>query len=113
PPVSDPAAVWSDLQPVIDEELARLPDKLRLPVVLCDLEGRPQREVAKHLGVPPATLATRLASARRTLATRLTRRGVTLSGGALAGLLGIHAAASAVPPTLAAGVVRAVEAVAT
>ena len=34
------AAEWTDLQPVIDEELARLPDKLRLPVVLCDLEGR-------------------------------------------------------------------------
>jgi len=110
-PSSSPV-VWTDLQPVIDEELARLPDKLRLPVVLCDLEGRPQREVAKHLNVPPATLATRLASARRTLATRLTRRGVTLSGGALAGLLGTHAAASAVPHTLATGVVRAVEAIA-
>lgn len=103
---------WTDLLPVIDEELAKLPDKLRLPVVLCDLEGRPQREVAKHLDVPPATLATRLASARRTLAARLTRRGVALSGGALAGLLGAHAAALAVPPALAAGVVRAGEAVA-
>ena len=100
-----PAAAWTDLQPVIDEELSRLPDKLRLPVVLCDLEGRPQREVAKHLNVAPATLATRLASARRTLAQRLTRRGVTLSGGALAGLLGVHASASAVPHVLAAGAV--------
>jgi RNA polymerase sigma factor (sigma-70 family) len=106
-------ALWADLQPVIDEELARLPERLRLPVVLCDLEGRPQREVAKHLNVPPATLATRLASARRTLAARLTRRGVTLSGGALAGLLGAHASASAVPHTLASGVVRAAEAGAT
>src|SRR5262249_56111451 len=78
--------VWSDLRPVIDEELSRLPDKLRLPVVLCDLEGRPQRQVAARLRVPPATLATRLASARRLLADRLSRRGVTLSGGALAGL---------------------------
>src|SRR5207237_7558325 len=59
-----------------------------------------------------ATLATRLAAARRTLAARLTRRGVTLSGGALAGLLGVHASASAVPPALATGIVRAVEAVA-
>src|SRR6266545_1952582 len=97
-PAASPPA-WNDLQPVIDEELARLPDKLRLPVVLCDLEGRPQREVAKHLNVPPATLAT-----------RLTRRGVTLSGGALAGLLGTHASAFAVPLVLSSGVVRAAEA---
>src|SRR5947208_14457740 len=114
PEPTAPAAhsAWTDLQPVIDEELARLPDKLRLPVVLCDLEGRPQREVAKHLGVPPATLATRLASARRTLARRLTRRGVTLSGGALAGLLTVHGTASAVPHALAHGVARVAEAVA-
>jgi RNA polymerase sigma factor (sigma-70 family) len=111
-PTAPPAPIWADLQTVIDEELARLPDKLRVPVVLCDLEGRPQREVAKHLNLPPATLAGRLATARRTLAARLTRRGVTLSGGALAGLLGAHASASAVPPALAAGIVRAVEAVA-
>lgn len=103
---------WADLQPVIDEELARLPEKLRVAVVLCDLEGRPQREVAKHLSVPPATLATRLASARRRLAARLTRRGVTLSGGALAGLLGAHGAAPAVPYPLSSGVVRAAEALA-
>ncbi|MBN9120901.1 MAG: sigma-70 family RNA polymerase sigma factor, partial [Planctomycetes bacterium] len=113
PTAPAPRPAWNDLQPIIDEELARLPDKLRLPVVLCDLEGRPQREVAKHLNVPPATLATRLASARRTLAARLTRRGVTLSGGALAGLLGAHASAGAVSPTLASGAVRAGEAVAT
>lgn len=103
---------WDDIRAVIDEELAALPDKLRVPVVLCDLEGRPQREVAKHLNVPPATLATRLAAARRALAERLTRRGVALSGGALAGLLGTHGAAAALPPALAAGTVRAAEAIA-
>ncbi len=113
PPVTTPPDVWSDLQPVIDEELARLPEKLRGPVVLCDIEGRPQREVAKHLGVPPATLATRLATARRTLAQRLTKRGVTLSGGAVAGLLTAHGTTSAVPHTLAHGLTRAAEAVAT
>lgn len=115
PEPTAPAApiAWGDLQHVIDEELAKLPAKLRVPVVLCDLEGRPQREVAKHLNVPPATLATRLASARRALAARLSRRGVTLSGGALAGLLCTHASASAVPPALATGLVRAAEAVAT
>jgi RNA polymerase sigma factor (sigma-70 family) len=112
PPVSHrTTADWADLQPVIDEELARLPDKLRVPVVLCDLEGRAQRDVARHLGIPPATLATRIATARRTLAARLTKRGVTLSGGALAGMLSANGAASAVPIALSQGVVRAAEAV--
>lgn len=101
---------WSDLQPIIDEELARLPDKLRLPVVLCDLEGRPQRTVAKQLGVAPATLAARLAAARRTLAGRLQRRGIGLSGGALAVVLGHSASTAAVAPSLAEAAVRAAEA---
>ncbi|HVK15674.1 MAG TPA: sigma-70 family RNA polymerase sigma factor, partial [Fimbriiglobus sp.] len=51
-PQVPPPDVWSDLRPVIDAELARLPDRLRLPVVLCDLEGRAQREVARQLGLP-------------------------------------------------------------
>ena len=112
PPARPPADPWTDLRPVIDEELARLPDKYRLPVVLCDLEGRPQRAVAKHLGVAAATLAGRLSQARRTLAARLTRRGVALSGGAVATLLTERASAGAVGPALADGVVRAAEAVA-
>ncbi len=110
PPAPPTPDSWTDLQPVIDEELARLPDRLRLPVVLCDLEGRPQRSVAKQLGVAPATLAARLASARRTLAARLGRRGICLSGGALATVLGDRASATVIAPKLADATVRAAEA---
>jgi RNA polymerase sigma factor (sigma-70 family) len=111
PPASTPPEdLWSDIRPVIDEELARLPERLRLPVVLCDLEGRPQRQVARHLGVSQPALAGRLASARRLLAGRLTRRGVALSGGALAAVLTGHASA-AVSPRAADGLARAAEAV--
>ena len=106
PPVS-PDEAWADLQPVLDAELARLPEKYRIPVVLCDLGGRSQREVAREMGLPPATLANRLAAARRLLATRLTQRGVALSGGAVAAALGWHAATLAVPPALAASTVKA------
>lgn len=95
-----PTDTWSDLQPVIDQELAALPDALRLPVLLCDLEGRTQREAAAHLKLPPATLATRLASARRKLAERLSARGITLAGGAVAAVLTANAA-KAVPTALA------------
>ncbi len=99
-PAARPAD-WDDLQPILDAELAALPDKLRLPVVLCDLEGRTQREVAKQLHLPTTTLVNRLAAARRLLAKRLTARGVALSGGAVAAVVSANAAQAVPPPLLA------------
>src|SRR5262249_40421706 len=59
--VPDPQAaepeIWSDLQPLLDRELARLPDKYRAPVVLCDLQGKTYRDAARQLGCPAGTLA--------------------------------------------------------
>ena len=99
------AEIWSDLQPILDAELAKLPDKLRLPIVLCDLEGRSQREVAKQLGIAPATLAGRIGKARQLLAERLTDRGITLSASGLALVLANQASAT-VPVVLADAVVE-------
>src|SRR5262245_40708616 len=67
---------WSDVQPLLDQELSRLPDNYRAVLVLCDLEGRTRKEVARQLGVPEGTVAGRLARARAVLAKRLTARGV-------------------------------------
>jgi RNA polymerase sigma factor (sigma-70 family) len=78
-PAPETSAPDADLLRVVDEELHRLPERLRLPVLLCDVQGRPQRDVARQLAVPVGTLGHRLDSARRILARRLTRRGVTLS----------------------------------
>src|SRR5439155_25910405 len=84
-PVSDPtpAFVWQELRPILDEEVQRLPDKYRVPFLLSYLEGRSNAEVARELGCPKGTVASRLARAREKLRARLARRGVTLSAGAL------------------------------
>jgi RNA polymerase sigma factor (sigma-70 family) len=85
--------LWRDLTPLLDQELSRLPDAYREVIVLCDLEGKTRKEVARQLGLPEGTVGSRLARARMMLAKRLTQRGVALSGGALAALLAQNAAA--------------------
>ncbi len=64
-----------ELRLALDEELARLPDKLRSAFVLCCLEGRTNSEAAGVLGCPPGTVDSRLSAARAQLRDRLVRRG--------------------------------------
>ncbi len=98
--------LWNDLSPVVDEELSRLPDKYRVLIVLCDLEGMTRKEVSRRLGLPEGTAASRLAAARVMLANRLTRRGVTLSGGALAAILSQNVAPAGVPASVASKTIK-------
>jgi RNA polymerase sigma-70 factor (ECF subfamily) len=94
-PVAQPADVVEqrDLRRVLDDELLRLPDQYRAPVVLCDIEGRTHEEAARQLGWPSGSMSRRLAHARRLLRFRLARRGVVLALVGLAsialGILGI------------------------
>lgn len=101
----DTTSLWHDLRPVLDEELQRLPEKYRVPVILCYLEGCTHADAARQLGWPKGTVAGRLARARELLRDRLTRRGVTLSSALLGGLLADHASA-ALPAGLAKAAVR-------
>ncbi len=107
---ADDGPVWRELRPLLDEEVARLPDKYRVPFVLHHLEGRTVEDVAGRLGCPRGTVAARLARARERLRGRLVRRGVALSASALAAALAEVTAAAPVPAALSLRVGQAVAA---
>jgi RNA polymerase sigma factor (sigma-70 family) len=111
-PEAAPQDQWHDLQPVIDQELSGLPENYRLPIILCDLEGKSIKEATQQLGWPQGTLAGRLARARKLLAKRLTQRGVVLSGGALAVVLAEKAASACVRVPLVVSTTKAAVAIA-
>jgi RNA polymerase sigma factor (sigma-70 family) len=96
-----------ELRPLLDQELSRLPVKYRLPVVLCDLEGRSRTEAARQLKVPEGTLSSRLTTARGMLAKRLARHGVTLPGLALADALSQSLGPAAVPSSVVSATIKA------
>jgi RNA polymerase sigma factor (sigma-70 family) len=106
-PQAERPDLWVDLQPLLDEELSRLPDKYRVVILLCDLEGKTRTEVARQLQVPEGTVAGRLARARAMLARRLGRRGLVVSGGVLAAVLSEKAVAACVPTSVVSGTVKA------
>ena len=73
--------------PMLHEEINRLPNLYRLPVVLCYLEGRTTEEAARQLGCARGTVCSRLAWARKRLRSRLAQRGLTISALGLAAAL--------------------------
>jgi RNA polymerase sigma factor (sigma-70 family) len=74
-----PEAAWHELQLVWDEEVDRLPKRLRIPVILSYLEGKTDEEVADLLQWSIGKVKRRLARARDALRSRLLRRGMAPS----------------------------------
>jgi RNA polymerase sigma factor (sigma-70 family) len=106
-PTAAPANAWQDLELILDQELSRLPDKYRWPVVLCDLEGKSYKEAARQLSCPDGTLAARLARARAMLARRLARHGIALSAASLSVVLTQNAASACVPAAVVSKTIKA------
>ncbi len=108
-PVAEPGreAEWEDLRHVLDEEVERLPEKFRLPILLCHLQGKTREEAARQLGWSPGAVKGMLERGRERLRSRLARRGVALSAGTLASLLSESALSAGVSAALRDSTVKA------
>jgi|SRR5581483_1452253 len=100
PIVVDADITWREARQVLEEEIARLPEELRAPVVLCLFQEHTQEEAALALQINPRTLKDRLRRGRDLLRLRLPKRGVSLA--VLGTVLAAGQAQAAVPAALQA-----------
>jgi WD40 repeat protein len=95
-----------DLGPLLDQELDCLPDKYRIAIVLCDLEGKTHKQAARQLGWPVGTMSTRLLRGRKLLAKRLAQRGIPMAGGTMTAVTLPGVVSAHVPPMLLVSTLR-------
>ena len=96
-----------DLASTLHQEIDHLPERYRLAVVLCDVEGCPYEVAARQLGWSVATLKGRLTRGRERLRVRLTGRGLAPSSRLLVLGLSAEATSAVVPPVLARSTIKA------
>jgi RNA polymerase sigma factor (sigma-70 family) len=100
------AGVEPDLAPALHEELARLPEQFRVPIVLCYLEGLTCEEAAQRLRLAVGTVKSRLARGRDRLRDRLIRRGLAPTAVLLKSMCSAQAARAAMPASVVHSTVR-------
>jgi RNA polymerase sigma factor (sigma-70 family) len=107
-PPADPLAEISlrEAHAILDEELLRLPDRYRAPLLLCCLEGLARDEAAARLGLSVTTLKSRLEEGRQRLRRQLARRGLSLPAVLPPALLAVSSVSAAVSPRLFAAACR-------
>ncbi len=93
---------------MLDAELADLPERLRVPLVLRYLEGKTLAEIARILGCSLTPVTKRLARGEAILRERLERRGLAEGVVAIGALLGGMASVPALQAQLIGGTVRGI-----
>jgi RNA polymerase sigma factor (sigma-70 family) len=96
PASSEGIAGLDDLRPIVHEELQRLPEKYRAPLLLCYFQGKTSEEAAQLLDWPLGTVKGRMSRARDLLRGRLQRRGLVTA--TVAALLAAPTASTAAVP---------------
>jgi RNA polymerase sigma-70 factor (ECF subfamily) len=104
---SSAARGHSECEALLHEEISRLPERFREPVVLCYLEGLSTAAAARRIGCAPGTILSRLARGRERLRVRLVRRGLAAPAGLLMAWLTPQEGAAALPAGLVHSTVRA------
>jgi RNA polymerase sigma factor (sigma-70 family) len=99
----DASGSWPELY----QELGRLPERFRLPILLCQLEGLTHEQAAQLLGCPVRTIQSRLSRGRERLRDRLIRRGLAPAIAALTAALTSDVASAAVSETWKRAIVTA------
>lgn len=93
---------WDEIKDVLDDELYRLPEKYRLPLILFHLESRQLDEIAGLLDTNSSTVGTRLRRGREMLRSRIVGRGVKIGAAPLLAAIGAHVSAAEMPASFAA-----------